>query len=331
MRRRTILAVVLLALTVLTPVAVAGASSGVTLSLVAYSTPKEAYAKIIPAFQATAAGKDVQFTQSFAGSTEQAHAVVAGLKADVVALSLAPDVDLLVQAGLVSPSWDKDKYGGMVTNSVVVFVLRNGNPKHIRTWNDLLKPGVQVVTPNPFTSGGARWNIMAAYGAWLKEGNTAKQARAKLLKLFRNVVVQDKSAREALQTFSSGKGDVLLSYENEALFARSKGQDVQFLIPKETILIQNPVAVMKDTKYPQQAKAFVNFLRTPAAQTIFAQNGYRPVVKSVVERFRSQFPPRPGLFRIDWLGGWKKIQKQFFDPTTGIVAQIERQIGGSTG
>ncbi len=331
MRRRAVLAVALLALTVLTPVAVAGASSGATMSLVAYSTPKEAYAKIIPAFQATPAGKDVQFTQSFAGSTEQARAIIAGLKADVVALSLAPDVDLLVQQGLVDKNWSKDKYGGMVTNSVVVFVLRNGNPKHLKTWDDLLKPGVQIVTPNPFTSGGARWNVMAAYGAWLKGKNTPKQAQAKLLKFFRNVVVQDKSAREALQTFTSGKGDVLLSYENEALFARSKGQDMQFLIPKETILIQNPVAILKGTQYPKQAKAFVNFLRTPAAQTIYAQNGYRPVLKSVVEKFRSQFPPRPGLFRIDWLGGWKKIQKQFFDPNTGIVAQIERQVGGTTG
>jgi sulfate/thiosulfate-binding protein len=323
-RRRTVLALALLALAVFAPVAFAGASSSVTLSLVAYSTPRAAYADIIPAFQATAAGKDVQFTQSYGASGDQARAVIAGLKADVVALSLEPDLKTLVQAGIVDPSWSKNAYQGMVTNSVVVFVLRNGNPKHIKTWNDLLKPGVQIVTPNPFTSGGARWNIMAAYGAWLKEKNTPAQARAKLLKLFKNVVVQDSSARNALQTFTSGKGDVLLDYENEALFAH-----LPYVIPKETILIQNPVAVTKDS--PPEAKAFLKFLWTPAAQEIFAKNGYRPVVKSVVEKYRYQFPTRHGLFRISWLGGWDKIQKQFFDPNTGIIAQIERETGGTTG
>src|SRR5262245_59366375 len=148
------------------------------LSLVAYSTPREAYGQIIPMFQKTAAGNDVSFTQSYGASGEQTRAVKAGLKADVVALSLAPDVDELVKANLVFKGWQKKPYKGMVTNSVVVFVLRDGNPKHIRTWNDLLKPGVQVVTPNPFTSGGARWNVMAAYGAWRHEHKTDKQAQA---------------------------------------------------------------------------------------------------------------------------------------------------------
>ncbi|MGZ4461298.1 MAG: sulfate ABC transporter substrate-binding protein [Gaiellaceae bacterium] len=326
MRRRTVLGLALLAFAVFTPVALAGASSSVTLNLVAYSTPRAAYADNIPAFQATAAGKDVQVTQSYGASGDQARAVAAGQPADIVALSLEPDITTLVKAGLVDPSWNKNTYKGMVTNSVVVFVLRNGNPKHIRTWNDLLKPGVQVITPNPFTSGGARWNVMAAYGAWLKEKNTPAQARAKLLKLFKNVTVQDSSARNALQTFTSGKGDVLLDYENEALFAH-----LPYVIPKETILIQNPIATLKGSQHQTEAKAFVSFLRTPAAQRIFAKNGYRPVVPSVVEEFRSQFPTRHGLFRIDWLGGWNKVEKQFFDPNTGIVAQIERQTGGTTG
>ena len=193
------------------------------LSLVAYSTPREAYAQLIPMFQKTAAGRDVGFTQSYGSSGEQTRAVKAGLKADLVALSLAPDVDELVTAGLVDENWTKQPYKGMVTDSVVVFVLRDGNPKHIKSWNDLLRPDVDVVTPNPFTSGGARWNVMAAYGAWRKAGKTHKQAQANLLKLFRNVVVQDKSARDSLNTFVSGKGDVLLAYENEALFSRMQG------------------------------------------------------------------------------------------------------------
>jgi sulfate/thiosulfate-binding protein len=314
----------------------ATASAGSTstrLSLVAYSTPREAYAKLISAFQSTAAGKDVDFSQSYGASGEQARAVKAGLKADIVALSLAPDVDELVQAGIVDAKWNRQSYRGIVTDSVVVFVVRDGNPKKIFGWNDLLKPGVQVVTPNPFTSGGARWNVMAAYGAWRKQGKTDKQAQANLLKLFKNVVAQDKSARESLQTFTSGKGDVLLAYENEALFARSKGQNLQFRIPRATILIENPIAVTKTSEHRTEANAFLRFLRTPAAQRVFAENGYRPVNKAVAAEFKSKFPARPGLFTIDQLGlgGWVKVQKRFFDPDNGILARIERQVGGATG
>src|ERR671938_521102 len=241
------------------------ATKGGSISLVAYSTPKDAYAQLIPAFQKTKVGKGVSFTQSYGASGDQAQAVVNGLHADVVAFSLEPDVTTLVKAGLVSPSWNKNRWHGMVTRSVVVFVLRNGNPKHIRDWGDLVKPGVQVVTPNPFTSGGARWNVMAAYGALRREGKTDKQAIAYLDKLFHHVVSQDKSAREALQTFLAGRGDVLLAYENEAIFARRSGQDVHFVIPKATIRIENPVAVTTAGRSQAAARAFVSFLWTPKA------------------------------------------------------------------
>jgi len=334
---RRILAVVLglalggAALVVATALGAGQRSARTELSLVAYSTPREAYAKLIPLFQQTPAGREVEFTQSYGASGEQARAVIAGLKADVVALSLAPDVDELVKAGLVDPSWKGQPYRGMVTNSLVVFVLRDGNPKRIKGWNDLLRPDVDVVTPNPFTSGGARWNVMAAYGAWRKSGKTDKQAQANLLELFRNVVVQDKSARDALNTFVNGKGDVLLAYENEALFSRTKGLDLQFVIPKKTILIENPIAVVKTSPSKREANAFLRFLRTPAAQQVFADNGYRPVVKSVLEANRKKFPVRPGEFTIDQLGGWEKVQRRFFDPKTGIMARIERQVGGVTG
>jgi sulfate/thiosulfate transport system substrate-binding protein len=308
-------------------------ASDTELSLVAYSPPREAYAKLIPMFQRTPAGEDVDFKQSYGSSGEQTRAVKAGLEADIVALSLAPDVDELVAAGKVDANWKKQSFKGMVTDSVVVFVVRDGNPKKIKEWNDLLRPDVDVVTPNPFTSGGARWNIMAAYGAWRKSGKTDKQAQANLLKLFRNVVVQDTSARASLNTFNSGKGDVLLAYENEALFARTQGLDLQFVIPKATILIENPIAVMKSSPDRAAANAFLRFLRTPAAQQVFADNGYRPVVKSVEARNRKKFPTRPGLFTIDQLGlgGWTKVQKRFFDPKAGIMARIQRQVGGSTG
>ena len=314
--------------------AVAGAAQkGSTLSLVAYSTPREAYAKLIPMFQATPAGKDVSFTQSYGASGDQARAVQAGLKADIVALSLAPDVDQLVKAGLVDAKWNRQSYRGIVTNSVVVFAVRDGNPKHIRSWEDLLKPGVQVITPNPFTSGGARWNVMAAYGAWRKLGKSRGQAQEKLLQLFQHVAVQDKSARDSLNTFLSGKGDVLLTYENEAIGAQLAGQKVQYVIPRSTILIENPIAVLKNSSNKDTANAFIRFLKTPAAQQAFADRGYRPIIKSVLQRNRKKFPARPGQFTIDQLGlgGWTNVQKTFFDPSRGVMATIERRVGGATG
>ena len=307
------------------------AKRDVRLTLAAYSTPKDAYAKIIPAFGRTSAGNGVQFDQSYGASGEQSRAVLNGLKADVVALSLEPDVTELVKGGLVSKGWNRGFYKGMVTNSVVVFVVRDGNPKKIKGWNDLIKKDVEVLTPNPFTSGGARWNVMAAYGAQRKDGKTHKAAVDYLLKLFKNVVSQDKSARDSLQTFNAGRGDVLLAYENEALFAQQKKQPVQFVIPRNTILIENPVAITTRTEHIKEAKAFVSFLRTPEAQTIFAQNGYRPVVKRVAAKF--EFPARPGLFTINQLGlgGWAKVQPQFFDAKKGIMADIERKVGGVSG
>jgi sulfate transport system substrate-binding protein len=306
--------------------AVAGAAQkGSTLSLVAYSTPREAYAKLIPMFQATPAGKDVSFTQSYAASGDQARAVQAGLKADIVALSLAPDVDQLVKAGLVDAKWNRQSYRGIVTNSLVVFAVRDGNPKHIRGWDDLLKPGVQVITPNPFTSGGARWNVMAAYGAWRKLGKNRGQAQEKLLQLFQHVAVQDKSARDSLNTFLSGKGDVLLTYENEAIGAQLAGQKVQYVIPRSTILIENPIAVLKNSSNPTQAAAFVNFTRTPEAQEIWATYGYRPIVKSVFNKWAKTFPVPKQLFTIRDIvkGGWPVAQPKFFDPNNGVVKQVQ--------
>ncbi len=174
---------------------------------------------------------------------------------------------------------------------------------------------------------------MAAYGSWRKAGKTDKQAQANLLKVFKNVVVQDKSARDALNTFLSGKGDVMLAYENEALLASRNGQNVQFVIPRSTILIENPIAVVKSSEDKEKANQFIRFLKTPVAQQVFADYGYRPVVKSVLEKNRKKFPARPGQFTIDQLGlgGWAKVQKRFFDPKTGIMSRIEREVGGVTG
>jgi sulfate transport system substrate-binding protein len=219
-----------------------GGGKQVTLSLVAYSTPQAAYEKIIAAFQKTAAGKNVKFTQSYGASGDQSRAVAAGLPADYVAFSLETDMTRLVDAKLVDPSWNTDEHKGMVTDSVVSLVTRKGNPKNIQSFEDLVKPGVDVITPNPFSSGSARWNIMGAYGSQTQTGKTDGQGLAFLSQLLGNVSVQDDSGRAALQTFTGGKGDVLISYENEAIFAKQNGQDVDYVVPDNTLLIENPAA-----------------------------------------------------------------------------------------
>jgi sulfate/thiosulfate transport system substrate-binding protein len=300
-----------------------------TLSLVAYSTPREAYEEIIPAFQETPEGQGIDFDQSYASSGEQSRAVEAGLESDVVAFSLEPDITRLIDAGLVDETWNQDDYDGMVTDSVVVFVVREGNPEGIQTWDDLLREGVEVITPNPFTSGGAQWNIMAAYGAQLEQGKSDEEAIAYLRELFlEHVPVQDKSARESLQTFSAGKGDVLLAYENEAIFAQQEDQPIEYVVPDETILIENPVAVVDSSKDKAAAQAFVDYLRTPEAQRVFGEKGYRPVVEDVLAEF--DYPEPPGLFTIADLGGWADVRTRFFDREESIFLDIENELGVPT-
>ena len=306
--------------------AASGGSGGGKLTLVAYSTPQEAYEEIIPAFQKSAAGQGVEFEQSYGASGEQSRAVEAGLPADVVEFALESDVTRLVDAGLVDSDWNQNEYKGILTDSVVALVVRKGNPKDIHTWDDLVKPGVEVITPNPFTSGGARWNIMAAYGAQIKEGKSEEEAVAYLNELFQHVAVQDESARDALQTFAGGKGDVLISYENEAITAQQKGEDVEYVLPEQTILIENPVAVTSDA--PQTANEFVKFLYSDEAQKIFGEKGYRPVVKSVADQFDYETPQT--LFTIQDFGGWGTVKDKFFDPENGVVAKIEMSLGVST-
>ena len=307
----------------------AGASKGTTVSLVAYSTPKDAYGKITSAFQNTAAGNGVSFNQSYGASGDQARAVAAGLAADVVNLSLDPDVEYLVRKGLVPKNWKANAHRGIVSDSIVVFVVRDGNPKHIKGWGDLLKPGVKVITPNPFTSGGARWNVMAAYGALRRQGKSDKQAIQYLYKLFRHVAVQPASAREALAVFSQGQGDVLLTYENDAIFAEKKGVHTQYQIPKATLLIETPAALTKTGLKKPAAKAFYKYLWSSTAQKAFADQGYRPVLKGVAKGYH--FVQPPGLFTINskrlGLNGWTKVNRRFFNPNNGIMAKIEKSLG----
>ncbi len=301
-----------------------GSSPKVTLALVAYSTPQGAYTKLIKAFQATEAGKNISFTQSYGASGDQSRAVAAGLKADVVNFSLEPDMTRLVKAKLVDASWNANQYKGIITNSVVVIGTRKGNPKNLKDWSDLTKSGVEVITPNPFTSGGARWNIMAAYGATSSKG-TDKQAGVDYLHaLFKNVPVQDDSARKSIQTFVGGKGDAFLSYESEAINAQNNNQPVDYTVPSSTILIENPIAVTSTSTHKKEAQAFLDFLYTPAAQQIWANSGYRPVVPGVAV---GKFPTPTALFTITDLGGWTQVTKDFFDTTTGVMADVEKSIG----
>jgi sulfate transport system substrate-binding protein len=305
-----------------------GDGSGGKLTLVAYSTPEEAYKELIPAFNKTPDGKGVSFSQSYASSGEQSRAVEGGLPADVVEFSLEPDMTRLVDANLVDKSWNQNQYNGNVTDSVVVFMVRKGNPKHIKDWDDLVTGDVEVLEPNPFTSGGAKWNIMAAYGAQLEKGKSPQEAQQYLADLFKNVPVLDKSARESLQTFSSGKGDVLLGYENEAILAQQKGEDLDYIVPDQTILIENPVAAVSESKSPELARSFVDFLYTERAQKIFVSKGYRPVVKGTPGA--DKFPQPADLFDITKFGGWDKVNTQFFDPEKGVVAKIFQDQGKST-
>jgi sulfate/thiosulfate transport system substrate-binding protein len=307
-----------------------GATRGGSVDLVAYSTPKDAYTNIISAFQKTAAGSGVSVNASYAASGDQARSVAGGLSADLVALSLDPDIDYLVRKNIVPKNWrTANRYHGVVSNSVVVFVVRDGNPKHITGWGDLVKPGIQVITPNPFTSGGARWNVMAGYGALRRSGKTDKQAVKYLYKLFHHVPVQPASARDALSVFAQGKGDVLLTYQNDALYAEKKGVHTEYHVPKATILIETPVALTKTGLKKPAAKAFFKYLWSATAQRAFGEQGFKPVVKSVAKRYRLYNPP--GLFTIHskryGLNGWPKVNKRFFDPKNGIMARIEASLG----
>jgi sulfate/thiosulfate-binding protein len=313
-----------------------GGSSGATnakvqLNLVGYSTPKKAYDALTAAFSQTSGGKGVGFSSSFGASGSQSRAVDSGQPADVVAFSTTPDMTTLVKDKLVASNWDANPEKGFSSDSVVVMVVRPGNPKHITGWNDLIKPGVDVITPNPATSGSARWNIMAGYGAMLKEGKSPAQALAYVRTLLtKNVSVQDSAASAALQTFTSGKGDVLLDYESDAIAAKKAGDKISYVIPKQTLLIQTPIAVTAKSSHQAQAKAFLQYQWSPAGQTIWAQQGYRPVLASVAKKFTKEFPTPPQLFTIDSLGGWTKVKAQFFDPSTGSIIKIEQAAGVPT-
>jgi sulfate transport system substrate-binding protein len=300
-----------------------GATS--SLTLVAYSVPKPGFDKVIPAFNKTDPGKGVQIQQSYGASGDQSRKVKDGAAADVVNFSVEPDITRLVDAGLVDASWNADANKGIPFTSVVVLAVRKGNPKGIHDWDDLLKPGVEVVTPNPFSSGSAKWNLLAPYAAKSDGGKNPQAGLDYLSKLISadHVKVQPASGREATETFLQGTGDVLISYENEAIFAERKGDPIEHIIPPTTFKIENPVAVLKNSGNLGKAVAFKDFLFSVAGQTAWAQAGFRPVDPKVAADFTKDFPaPAQKLRTIADLGGWKQVDKDLFAQGTGSIAQI---------
>ena len=308
---------------------VSSGSGGKSLNLVAYSTPQVVYDQIIPDFQQTGGGEGVGFKTSFGPSGDQARAVEAGQKADVVTFSTEPDMTKLVDAGLVAPTWKDGSNKGLVTTSLVSLVVREGNPKNIKTWDDLLKPGVEVLTPNPFSSGAAKWNLLGAYAHASKGGKDEQAGLDFVSKLINDhVKVQDKSGREALQNFIGGNGDVLLSYEYEAITANKNGEKLEYVIPDDTVKINIDIATTKDA--PAQAKQFVDYALSDPAQERFASWGYRPVNEAVLAKHADEFPTPSGLFTIEDLGGWSTVNDEMFDPEKGSIAKIEEEAGVST-
>ena len=309
------------------------ASSGASgdkdqLSIVGFSVLKSANEPVISAFQKTGAGHDVSFTTSYGASGDQSRAVAAGLHADEVHLSLTPDVQSLVDAGIVDKSWDENATHGILTDSVVVFLVRKGNPLGIRSWDDLTKPGVKVITPNPASSGSAKWNILAAWAhAADSPGGSDAKAQDFVTQLLRNTVAMPGSGSDALASFLAGNGDVLLAYENDSIEARAAGDDVDYVVPHDTLLIENPAAVTIDAA--PAAQDFLDFQLSREGQTLYAQAGFRPVIRGVKTEVpgandpNNPFPEVPHLYTIDQdFGGWDKANSEFFDDKSGIITKI---------
>jgi sulfate/thiosulfate transport system substrate-binding protein len=304
-------------------------SGGAKLDVVGYSTPESVYAETLePAFEKTSQGKGISFSNSFGASGDQSRAVAAGQPASIVHFSQAGDMERLVEEGeLVSKDWEANKYHGIATDSVVVIMVKKGNPDGIKSFKDLETGDVQVVTPNPFSSGSARWNIMAVYGSALEEGDSPAQALEAVKSVLENTVAQPGSGRDAFAAFSQGQGDALLTYENEAIKAEKEGEDFEYVIPDSTIQIETPIAVTKEAPEPA-AEDFLEFLWSDQGQELWAENGYRPVNPKLVDP--QQFPTPKDLFEISKFGGWGKVNDDFFDEETGSVAKIEGELGVST-
>ena len=310
-----------------------GATGGDRLSLVGYSVLEAANVPVFEEFEGTSEGEGITFQTSYGASGDQSRAVEGGLDADVVHFSLEPDMQRLVDAGLVSKDWKDNETKGIATSSVVSFVVREGNPEDIQGWDDLVKPGVEIITPNPASSGSAKWNMLAAWAHVTGAGGSDAEAEKFFTQLLQNTIALPASGRDATTAFSEGNGDVLLSYENEAILARQNGEPFDYVVPDDTLLIENPAAVTSDA--PDAAQAFLDFLTTPEAQADYAQSGFRPVVDGVelpeVEGANDPsdpFPTPSTLYTIDGdFGGWAEADAKFFDDAEGIIPKLQAKTG----
>jgi sulfate/thiosulfate transport system substrate-binding protein len=316
------------------------AAGATRITLGAYTTPREAYAEIIPLFRErwkTETGQDVTFEESYLGSGAQSRAIIDGFDADIAALSLEADITRIAEAGLITHDWKAIGKKGMVSTSVVAFAVRPGNPKNIRDWADLARPDIEVLTPNPKTSGGAMWNIMALYGAaWRGQvagvpANDEAAAAEFMKQVLKNVTVMDKSARDSIVNFEKGIGDVAITYENEVLVAQQAGEEMELVLPSSSILIENPIALIDS--YVERhgnreaVEAFIEFLFTDEAQQIFARHGLRSVDESVAEATAEDYPPLEDLFTIEDFGGWEKVTPEFFGDSgiyTRAIAEVQQ-------
>ena len=299
-----------------------------SVQLVAYSAPREIYRALAEEYRSDHP-ESAPIQLSFGASGAQRRAIATGLRADVISLALEPDMSKLVKDGIVAREWQsRSRFDGLVSRSIVVLVVRRGNPKHIAGWDDLVRPGVAIVNPSALASGAAKWNTLAAYGSQLALGRSPARAEAYLESLLRHTVVQPDSARSALAAFTGGKGDVLVSYESDAIVAERKGERVEHVVPAQTISIEIPIAVARDARHPVEARSVVSFLQSAPAQEELGEAGYRPADPAASA---NRLFPRPArLFTVRELGGWKAVNPRFFDPATGLVARLVRGIGGSS-
>ena len=310
-----------------------------TLTLVAYAVPEPGWSEIIPAFAATPEGKEVAVRTSYGASADQSRAVLDGKPADIVNFSIEPDITRLVKAGKITPEWNTDVTRGIPFGSVVTLVVREGNPKNIRNWDDLLRPGIEVVTPSPLSSGSARWNLLAPYAA-KSDGGADEQAGLDYLTrlIGDHVKTRPGSGREAADVFLRGTGDVLISYENEAIHiermaaeknAGSTGEvTVEHITPAQTFKIENPVAVITTGAHLDTATALRNFLYTTEGQRIWARAGFRPVDPGVAAEFARDFPAPQKLWTITDLGGWSTVDAALFDKDNGVITAVYRKATG---
>ncbi|MCB0905509.1 MAG: sulfate ABC transporter substrate-binding protein [Nocardioidaceae bacterium] len=308
-------------------------SGGADLSVVGFSVLEAANEPVLADFEETDAGKDVTIATSYGASGDQSRAVEGGLDADLVHLSLEPDMQRLVDSGQVDASWKDNATQGIATSSVVVMVVRPGNPQGIQGWDDLVKPGVEIITPNPASSGSAKWNILAAWAHITGAGGSEDEAKAYVARLLGNTIALPSSARDATTAFTEGNGDVLLSYENEAIIARANGADVDYVVPDDTLLIQNPAAVLEDAD--PRAADLLALMTSAEGQADYAESGFRPVIDGVTlpevvgaNDPANPFPQPTSLYTIDDdFGGWATANTTFFDEDNGVITLLQQETG----